>query len=298
MNYLRTMADLENYYYGRTSEILKADSVLSTGDAYVYNMVYGKKVWLQMSTEMNAFAVLPKTPWDNTGFRIFKTYLSAASGVSETGDVPNAANYSGQILEVGSDVMKPHILAHAFEVSEILDELSTRGDDIMGDPMNTLKEVAALQHIRDANTQLCRTLNDFDTKSVDPNGATFYDFDSLDHVISSYSESTLLDNTDYANIYGITRNTAANSWADAIVDHNSGVNRPLTLEILDDAFKNVWLAGGSPKVILTGYDTQMALSQLLEANRRYTMPVGNVVPTYNGIRGPISGTEGGFRVAF
>ena len=47
---LRTMADLENYFYGSTWELTKADSVLSTGDSYTYNMVYGKKVWLQISS--------------------------------------------------------------------------------------------------------------------------------------------------------------------------------------------------------------------------------------------------------
>ena len=245
---------------------------------------------------MNAFGILPKVPWDNTGFRVWTDYATASSGIAETANIPDAPDLSSYILEVGADIMKPKTLAHSFEVSEILDELSNRGDDVMGDPLNTLKEIRALQHINDANTMLCRSLEDFDTDSVDPTGSTFYDFDSIDHVISSYSEiANTISNTGYGDIYGIDRHTAA-SWADSVVDHNNGTLRNLTLEMLDDAFNSVWEAGGSPKVILTGYKTKQVLGQLLESNRRFQMPTQYVTPTYNGVKS-VPGAEGAFQVA-
>ena len=59
--------------------------------------------------------------------------------------------------------------------------------------------------------------------------------------------------------------------------------------------RNLRLAGGSPKVILTGYDTIQALADLLQSQERF-MDRKEVVPTVNGVRG-VKGQEVGFRVA-
>ena len=53
--------------------------------------------------------------------------------------------------------------------------------------------------------------------------------------------------------------------------------------------------GGSPKVILTGYDTIQHLGDLLQAQERF-MDRKEVIPTHNGVRG-VKGSEVGFRVA-
>ena len=282
----RSMEEMEQYFYG--GDIIQK-AVLTTGESGVYNRVYGKRVWLQMSQEMNAFAILPKEPWDVTGFRVWRDYMSTASGVAENAAIPSSANLSGYVKEIGSDALQPKRLAHVFEVSEILEELAARGDDVIGDPLNTLKEYFGLQHVNDMNAHTCAKVN---SKAW----ATTNDPDSIDHVVSGYVEAVeLSDDGTYTDIYGIDRHTAA-SWADAYVDNNGGTNRDLTLELIDNAFQTIWHRGGQPKVILTGYDTQMAISQLLEANRRYQMPTTKVVPTYQGVRG-IEGVEGGFVVS-
>jgi hypothetical protein len=59
--------------------------------------------------------------------------------------------------------------------------------------------------------------------------------------------------------------------------------------------RNLRLAGGSPKVILTGYDTIQALADLLQSQERF-MDRKEIVPTVNGVRGT-KGAEVGFRVA-
>tara|TARA_B100000927_G_C16099261_1_gene322445 strand:- start:46 stop:501 length:456 start_codon:yes stop_codon:yes gene_type:complete len=53
--------------------------------------------------------------------------------------------------------------------------------------------------------------------------------------------------------------------------------------------------GGSPKVILTGYDTIQHLGDLLQAQERF-MDRREIIPTHNGVRG-VKGAEVGFRVA-
>lgn len=78
-------------------------------------------------------------------------------------------------------------------------------------------------------------------------------FESLDRVVSSKSEE---DNTGItagdADIYGLDRSDSTVSWADAQVLHNNNTDRDLTLQLVDSLFQNVWTAGGSPKVLLTG----------------------------------------------
>ena len=59
--------------------------------------------------------------------------------------------------------------------------------------------------------------------------------------------------------------------------------------------RNLRLAGGSPKVILTGYDTLQTISDLLQAQERF-MDRKEIVPTVNGVRG-VQGQEVGFRVS-
>jgi hypothetical protein len=59
--------------------------------------------------------------------------------------------------------------------------------------------------------------------------------------------------------------------------------------------RDLRIAGGSPKVILTGYDTLQTLSDLLQAQERF-MDRKEIVPTVNGVRG-VKGSEVGFRVS-
>lgn len=289
---LKTMADLEAYFYGpQSEELFKGDSPLTTAaGAAVYQRIYGQRVWLQMSKEMNLFSLLPKKPWDISGFRVFKSYLDTSTGIAEDASIPDSADVSSHIVEVSAADFKPKTLAHTFEVSEVLDELSKRGDDIMGDPLNTLKEFFALQHVEDMNVAMAKKCGDLNMTT------SSNEMDSIDHVVSGYAEVDVgtADSTD-VDIYGIDRGTSA-TWADAQMDLNSGTLRSLTLALLDDMLRKIWERGGAPKVIVTGYDTQMAISQLLEAQRRYTMPVTRVTPTYAGVKG-IPGTEGGFIVS-
>ena len=99
------------------------------------------------------------------------------------------------------------------------------------------------------------------------------------------------------DIYSIYR--SANSWSNAEVDCGSdraaGNRRTLSLDHLDTIFQKVWIRGGNPKVMLTGYDTLMRIQQLLQSQQRF-MEEKRVVPTYNGVKG-VPGVEAGFIVA-
>ena len=99
------------------------------------------------------------------------------------------------------------------------------------------------------------------------------------------------------DIYSISRN--ANSWSNAEVncgsDQDAANRRTLSLDHLDSLFQQIWVRGGNPKVILTGYDTLMRLQQLLQSQQRF-MEEKRVTQTYNGVKG-VPGVEAGFIVA-
>jgi hypothetical protein len=102
-----------------------------------------------------------------------------------------------------------------------------------------------------------------------------------------------------ADMYSISAATdrTTTGWARAEVSTSGvkGTNRTLSLDHFDEMFRKIWVRGGNPKVMLTGYDTLMRLQQLLQSQQRF-MEEKRVVPTYNGVKG-VPGMEAGFIVA-
>jgi hypothetical protein len=158
-------------------------------------------------------------------------------------------------------------------------------DDGLGDVMKVLREEMAKHHVEMINKMLLTEAGTLAGNNIE----------SIDRVVSSYQEVTdcSLDAND-GDIYGIDRDAAA-SWADSYVDENNGTARTFTIDLLDTALTNLRINGGSPKVILTGYDTQERIQQALQAQQRF-LGEKQIVPTYNGVKG-IEGIAGGFNVA-
>ena len=118
----------------------------------------------------------------------------------------------------------------------------------------------------------------------------------------SSSTGGLVDQMSY--LYGNnSRDLVANafnpSYLDAVVDYGNGYAagdvRALTLTLLNNTLQNLRTNGGTPKCILTGYDTIQAIADLLQSQERF-MERKEIVPTHNGVRG-VKGREVGFRVA-
>ena len=309
-NYVRTVQDLERYYYGAGnamgysysgSELLKADAPLLSTTAGTYQAIYGRKVWRQLNQEFNAFSILPKKPWDRSGWRVVtaKPSFAKGGGVAENATLPDTVKPTFQHVAA-----KPKTIAHSFDMSEVAIFLADK-DDGMGDIRSVLKEEVGKHHAEHINVML--------TQDVDTPAGN--DFESLDRVTAaSTMDST---GTGYAatvsggastthtahisaaadvDIYSIDR--SANTWADAEIDIASDAGlteRTLSLDHLDGMFQKIWVRGGNPKVILTGYDTLMRIQQLLQSQQRF-MEEKRVTPTYNGVKG-VPGVEAGFIVA-
>jgi hypothetical protein len=280
-DYIRTITDMERYFYGAGnamgysysgSELLKADAPMLSTTAGIYQAIYGRKVWSQLNQEFNAFSILPKRPWERSGWRVIteRPSFAVGGGLAENATLPDTTKPTFQHIAA-----KPKTVAHTFDMSETAMFLADK-DDGLGDIRSVLKEEMGKHHAEHINRMLTQ----------DKATAAGNDFESLDRVTTGDSAAT-------NDIYSIDR--SANSWSLAEHSENSGTDRVLSLDHLDEIFRLTWERGGNPKVILTGYDTLMRLQQLLQSQQRF-MEEKRVTPTYNGVKG-VPGIEAGFIVA-
>ena len=299
---------MERYYYGAGnamgysysgSELLKSDSPMLSTTAGTYQAIYGRKVWSQLNQEFNAFSILPKKPWDRSGWRVITgkpsdaTTGSSLGGVAENSTLPDTQRPTFQHIAA-----KPKTIAHTFDMSETAIFLADK-DDGMGDIRSVLKEEMGKHHAESVNKML---LDDVDNPAGN-------NFESLDRVTAAHNDSNAsktgldadhdaLSASSDLDIYSIGRE-ANRLWANAEMSNNivsdTATDRVLSLDVLDDLFQRLWVRGGNPKVILTGYDTLMRLQQLLQSQQRF-MEEKRVTPTYNGVKG-VPGIEAGFIVA-
>jgi len=293
-DYVRTITDMERYYYGAGnamgysysgSELLKADSPMLSTTAGTYQAIYGRKVWSQLNQEFNAFSILPKRPWDRSGWRVITEKPNAGvihGGVAENAILPDTVKPTFQHIAA-----KPKTIAHTFDMSETAIFLADR-DDGLGDIRAVLKEEMGKHHAEMVNKMLVDDVDDLAGNN----------FESLDRITASHTAmgggTTHVSADTDMDIYSITR--SSNSWSNAEVNCDSnGDDRTLSLDQLDTLFQQIWERGGNPKVMLTGYDTLMRLQQLLQSQQRF-MEEKRVTPTYNGVKG-VPGMEAGFIVA-
>ena len=298
----------------------------------LYNVLYGQKVWSMLNREVNALAMLSKRPYNSSGWRILKSRPFGGSGstltlqsdgsgggigsddpqADEIGGVPENAGLSTAADGLGSMAptyaqlfMSPKTVAHQFDISELAMEMA-QIDDGLGDIRAIIREDMGKAHAEAQNKMLVMPLEFYGETSA--LGDIERNYTSLLKIVTSNAELAALDggvlatdtlsaSNNLGKIFGDNRNAA--SFLDAEVDfgasYGSSSVRPLTLTLLNDLIRRLRVAGGFPKVILTGYDTIQAIADLLQAQERF-MDRKEVIPTVNGIRG-IKGQEVGFRVA-
>ena len=231
----------------------------------------------------------------------------------------NQAIGSGDLLAIAPTYTtlftSPKTVAHLFEFSEIALEMA-KIDDGVGDLRALIREDMGKHHAEVQNKMLLMPLEKYDEASTLTDLGRQYT--SLMKVVASSAELDALKDasllasgasdatlpTTITTLYGATdRQLSGNShnasFLDAEVDFGAGYAtancRVMTLTILNDMLRRLRQNGGSPKVILTGYDTIQHLGDLLQAQERF-MDRREIIPTHNGVRG-VKGAEVGFRVA-
>jgi len=267
------------------------DALTAAGRRGWLEVLYGRKAWSCLNYEANVFALLPKEPWGQTGFRVecgeagattasdAKTYRPLG-GIKEKGQLPDT------IMPTWYEVKcRPKTIWHGFDLSEVAEFISHTDDAL--DILPELRRALGDAHRHHINEMLTANVTTTAQQNIE----------SIDRVCSSSVEAAGCGDVAAADpdICNIDRSVGTACY-NAYVNDNNNVDRNLTLALIDDPLQNVWQAGGQPKVMVTGYDTLMHWSQLLEAERRY-METGRIVSTFGGVQGKGPGVEGGFLVA-
>jgi hypothetical protein len=222
--------------------------------------------------------------------------------------------------------MSPKIIAHMFDYSELASEMA-KIDDGVGDIRAMIREDMGKLHAEVQSKMAVMPLEFYDLDSggsaspSSPTSQTYGDMErnltSLLKVVSTSSEcheftaqniaaaANGAAATDMGKIYGNTDRVASTAvgtsigFMDATIDFGDGYaaaeQRSLTLSLINSLIQSLRIEGGSPKVILTGYDTIQQLADLLQAQERF-MDTKEIMPTHNGVKG-VKGSEVGFRVA-
>ena len=94
---IRTIDELEALYYGYNRNLVrKADAPIVTSTAGVFNAIYGAYAWAQLNLEANAFGILPKNPWDKSGWRL----ITAKPSITTT---------NGNTVLGGTEIGRAHV---------------------------------------------------------------------------------------------------------------------------------------------------------------------------------------------
>ena len=283
--YFNNIGDMLRYFYG-AKDVAKTDAPVLTSTSGVYNPVFGAQAFSQLNNEANAFGILPKYPWQKSGWRVITADAgtTAAGGVAESGAMPDSIKPT--FVEVST---KPKQVVHTFQVSMIHDGLVKKGDDNIGD-MEFLRGYFATLHAKRINEQL---LADAATAQAGNN------FESIDRVTANYAMIAAFSITaNYLDIYGVDRDAGA-SWADAVVSHASGTDRVLTMDLIRDTLSTLENNGARTNVLLTGNDTKYRIFGIADSQVRYHGVVQKDVLVQIGINGvqTAEGINAGVRVA-
>jgi hypothetical protein len=282
----KNITEMLDVYYGN-GHVIKADAPVLTTTTGVLNKIFGAQAFSQLNSEGNVFALLPKYPWQHSGFRVITAHAgsTADGGLSESGTVP--ATIKPTFAEISLSVKQ---VSHTFQASMIQQGLVRKTqDDAIGD-MEFLRGYFATKHALAINQQLC-----IDIDTLASAGNTF---ESIDRVTGATALATAgLCTAADEDIYGIDRSGA--SWADAVVDHNSGTDRSLTLELIRTTLATLEANGARTNIMLTGSDTKWRIFGLCEAQVRYNGVLQKDVAVSIGVNGVKTedGLNFGVRVA-
>lgn len=271
------------YGAGVAKSIAKADAPILTTTTGFKNNVYGAMAFQQISQEANAFGILPKYPWQHSGWRAITADAgsSADGGITENSPLSDAVKPT--VAEIDITVKE---VSHNFIVSLRHDDLSKTGDDIFGS-FDQARPIMAAKHAKAINQQLL----------VDADTLAGVNFESIDRVTISSAASVALSYTAAdEDIYGIDRSGA--SWADAVVSHNSGTDRTFSLDLMDDVLGTLEANGARTNVILTGSDTKRRIISIARNSTRYAGSVESVKVQIgvNGVQTD-EGIDFGYKVA-
>ncbi len=275
----------------------------------------------------SGWRVMTKRPMggDSAAFGIGTTTWAANNAM----DAPNADEIGGvdenhALASTGLNAiapeyttlyMSPKTVAHQFDYSELAAEMA-KIDDGVGDLRSLIREDMGKLHAEVQSVMAVMPLENYDTSGYD---SSERNYTSLMKIVASSQEMEAMVDASMTNasssstgglitqlsqIYcndsrDLVSNAYNASFMDSVIDYGSGYAagnvRALTTTLLNNMIQNLRTNGGTPKVILTGYDTSQTIADLLQSQERF-LERKEVLPTHQGVKG-VKGREVGFRVA-
>ena len=304
---IKTIDELEALYYGYNRNLLrKADAPITTSTVGVFNAIYGAYAWAQLNLEANAFGILPKYPWDKSGWRVItaKPVLNTTNsntvlgGTAEGGLIAQTIKPTLQEIDV-----RPKTAQLPFSASEVMEWLATHSRDDIWGGLGSLRLYMAVQHKEFLNRML---LADVEVPAAA--GGAFAgttDFESLDRIVSTSAEEGTLGGSGSGHYDPWAANATidrdSSTSFDATVESASGTigtNGVLTDDTLRTFLRKIRIAAGKdPNVFLGSHEVYSEIQGLYMPSVRIPNPYGEalVQVDVNGIQ-TFKGTGVGIHV--
>ena len=285
---IKTIDELEALYYGYNRNLLrKADAPVTTSTTGVFNAIFGAYAWAQLNLEANAFGILPKYPWDKSGFRVItaKPTLNTNSGNTALGGTAEGGTIAETVKPTLQEIdIRPKTAQLTFSASEVMEWLATHSKDDIWGGLGSLRLYMAVQHKEFLNRML---LADVESVAAGASGANTgtTDFETLDRIISSDAEEDAV---------GGSQTGQYDPWAaNATVDRDSGTNFDCTVEsasgtigtngvLTDDTLRSFLrkiriAAGKDPNVFLGSHEVYSEIQGLYMPSVRIPNPYGEAL---------------------
>ena len=310
---VKTIDELEALYYGHNRNLLrKADAPVTTSTAGTFNAIFGAYAWAQLNLEANAFGILPKYPWDKSGWRVItaKPVLgTTASGTANNNTVLGGTSEGGLIADTIKPTLqeidvRPKTAQLPFSASEVMEWLATHSKDDIWGGLGSLRLFMAVQHKEFLNRML---LADVEAEAAGASGANTgtKDFETLDRIVSSSAEEGVTGGS-HANLYdpwaaNATIDRDSSTTFDSTVESASGTigtNGVLTDDTLRTFLRKIRIAAGKdPNVFLGSHEVYSEIQGLYMPSVRIPNPYGEalVQVDVNGIQ-TFKGTGVGIHV--
>ena len=281
---IKTIDELEALYYGHNRNLLrKADAPITTSTAGTFNAIFGAYAWAQLNLEANAFGILPKYPWDKSGWRVItaKPVLNTTNGNTTLGGTAEGGLIAETVKPTLQEIdVRPKTAQLPFSASEVMEWLATHSKDDIWGGLGSLRLYMAVQHKEFLNRMLLADVEGTISGSGTNAGTT--DWESLDRIVSSNAEETAL---------GASTTGSYDPWAaNATIDRDSssdfdctvesasgtiGTNGVLTDDTLRAFLRKIRIAAGKdPNVFLGSHEVYSEIQGLYMPSVRIPNPYG------------------------
>lgn len=270
---IQTIDELEAIYYGYNRNLLrKADQPVTTSTQGVFNAIFGAYAWAQLNLEANAFGILPKYPWDKSGWRTITAkadnLLDADTEMCAVDDGVNN-NPTGGTVEGGliADTIQPTLcevdvrpktIQLPFSTSEVMEWLATHSKDDIWGGLGSYRLFMAVQHKELLNRQLLRDVEN-DAANFCGNWAGTKGLETLDRIVASDAEEDVVGggSTDFYDPWkanaSIDRDCSTTYDAQVISPSGTiGTNGVLTDDTLRIFTRDIRKAAGKDPTVFLG----------------------------------------------